>query len=210
MTNSISLSLIGAGALFVLGSSYLTQSLQFSQSSFGFMIASFGFGIIFTMIILSYFVTSFNRVSFFIGISMIITGLSLLFAFNSHEFSTILFFIFISGIGSGTVYLLTVSYLQSTTDENLRGRVFGNFYTIGRLSLLISVFISGFLASFANNYFEVDGVLLVLRLSSCFILLSGLLTFIKGYRKIIREFGFENSNFNKLRLNLESNEDEPS
>ena len=141
---------------------------------------------------------------------MIITVLSLLFAFNSHEFSTILFFIFISGIGSGTVYLLTVSYLQSTTEENLRGRVFGNFYTIGRLSLLVSVFISGFLASFANNYYEVDGVLLVLRLSSCFILLSGLLTFIKGYRKIIKDFGFENSNFNKLRLNLESNKDEPS
>ena len=209
VTTSIALSLIGAGALFVLGSSYLTQSLKFSESSFGFMIASFGFGIIFTMVILSYFVTSFSRVSFFIGISMIITGLSLLFAFNSYEFSTILFFIFISGIGSGSVYLLTVSYLQSTTEEGLRGRVFGNFYTIGRLSLLVSVFISGFLASFANSYFEVDGVLLVLRVSSCFILLSGLLTFIKGYRKIIKDFGFENSNFNKLRLNLESNEDEP-
>ena len=89
------------------------------------MIASFGFGIVFTMVILSYFVTTFNRVSFFIGISMIITGLSLLFAFKSYEFSTILFFIFISGIGSGSVYLLTISYLQSTTSENLRGRVFG-------------------------------------------------------------------------------------
>jgi len=209
VTTSIALSLFGAGALFVLGSSYLTQSLKFSESSFGFMIASFGFGIIFTMVILSYFVTSFSRVSFFIGISMIITGLSLLFAFNSYEFSTILFFIFISGIGSGSVYLLTVSYLQSTTEESLRGRVFGNFYTIGRLSLLVSVFISGFLASFANSYFEVDGVLLVLRVSSCFILLSGFLTFIRGYRKIIKDFGFENSNFNKLRLNLESNEDEP-
>ena len=56
---------------------------------------------------------------------------------------------------------------------------------------------------------EVDGVLLVLRLSSCFILFSGLMTFTRGYKKIIREYGFENSNFNKLRLNLESNEDEP-
>ena len=119
-----------------------------------------------------------------------------------------MFFIFISGIGSGSVYLLTISYLQSTTSENLRGRVFGNFYTIGRLSLLVAVFISGFVASFANNYFEVDGVLLVLRISSCFILFSGLMTFIRGYKKILREFGFENSNFNKLRLNLESNEDE--
>ncbi len=209
VTTSISLSLVGAGALFVLGNTYLTESLKFTQSSFGFMIASFGFGIIFTMVILSYFVTSFSRIPFFIGISMVITGLSLLFAFNSSEFSTILFFIFISGIGSGSVYLLTISYLQSTTDKNLRGRVFGNFYTIGRLSILLSLFISGFAANFINQYFELDGVLFVLRISSGFILLSGLITFVKGYRMIIRDFGFENSNFNKLRLNLDADEDEP-
>ena len=209
VTTSISLSLVGAGALFVLGNTYLTESLKFTQSSFGFMIASFGFGIIFTMVILSYFVTSFSRISFFIGISMVITGLSLLFAFNSSEFSTLLFFIFISGIGSGSVYLLTISYLQSTTDKNLRGRVFGNFYTIGRLSILLSLFISGFAANFINQYFEFDGVLFVLRISSGFILLSGLITFVKGYRTIIKDFGFENSNFNKLRLNLDTDEDEP-
>ena len=209
VTTSISLSLVGAGALFVLGNTYLTESLKFTQSSFGFMIASFGFGIIFTMVILSYFVTSFSRIPFFIGISMVITGLSLLFAFNSSEFSTILFFIFISGIGSGSVYLLTISYLQSTTDKNLRGRVFGNFYTIGRLSILLSLFISGFAANFINQYLAFDGVLVVLRVSSGFILLSGLITFVKGYKTIIKDFGFENSNFNKLRLNLESNEDEP-
>ena len=209
VTTSISLSLVGAGALFVLGNTYLTESLNFTQSSFGFMIASFGFGIIFTMVILSYFVTSFSRIPFFIGISMVITGLSLLFAFNSSEFSTILFFIFISGIGSGSVYLLTISYLQSTTDKNLRGRVFGNFYTIGRLSILLSLFISGFAANFINQYFEFDGVLFVLRISSGFILLSGLITFVKGYRMIIKDFGFENSNFNKLRLNLNTDEDEP-
>ena len=209
VTTSISLSLVGAGALFVLGNTYLTESLKFTQSSFGFMIASFGFGIIFTMVILSYFVTSFSRIPFFIGISMVITGLSLLFAFNSSEFSTILFFIFISGIGSGSVYLLTISYLQSTTDKNLRGRVFGNFYTIGRLSILLSLFISGFAANFINQYFEFDGVLFVLRISSGFILLSGLITFLKGYRTIIKDFGFENSNFNKLRLNLDTDEDEP-
>ena len=209
VTTSISLSLVGAGALFVLGNTYLTESLKFTQSSFGFMIASFGFGIIFTMVILSYFVTSFSRIPFFIGISMVITGLSLLFAFNSSEFSTILFFIFISGIGSGSIYLLTISYLQSTTDKNLRGRVFGNFYTIGRLSILLSLFISGFAANFINQYFEFDGVLFVLRVSSGFILLSGLITFVKGYRTIIKDFGFENSNFNKLRLNLDTDEDEP-
>tara|TARA_B100001173_G_scaffold111584_1_gene96718 strand:- start:374 stop:1705 length:1332 start_codon:yes stop_codon:yes gene_type:complete len=209
VTTSISLSLIGAGALFVLGNTYLTQSLNFSQSSFGFMIASFGFGIIFTMVILSYFVTTFSRIPFFIGLSMMLTGVSLLFAFNSSEFPTIIFSIFISGIGSGAVYLLTISYLQSTTEKKLRGRVFGNFYTIGRLSILVSLLISGFVANFANQYFELDGVLLVLRISACFILISGLITFFRGYKQIIQDFGFENSNFNKLTLNLNREEDKP-
>ena len=209
VTTSISLSLIGAGALFVLGNTYLTQSLNFSQSSFGFMIASFGFEIIFTMVILSYFVTTFTRIPFFIGLSMMLTGVSLLFAFNSLEFPTIIFSIFISGIGSGSVYLLTISYLQSTTEKKLRGRVFGNFYTIGRLSILVSLLISGFVANFANQYFELDGVLLVLRISACFILVSGLITFFRGYKQIIQDFGFENSNFNKLTLNLNREEDKP-
>ncbi len=209
VTTSISLSLIGAGALFVLGNTYLTQSLNFSQSSFGFMIASFGFGIIFTMVILSYFVTTFSRIPFFIGLSMMLTGVSLLFAFNSSEFPTIIFSIFISGIGSGSVYLLTISYLQSTTEKKLRGRVFGNFYTIGRLSILVSLLISGFVANFANQYFDLDGVLLVLRVSACFILISGLITFFRGYKQIIQDFGFENSNFNKLTLNLNREEDKP-
>lgn len=209
VTVSISLSLVGAGALFVLGNSYLTESLKFTQSSFGFMIASFGFGIISIMVILSYFVTSFKRIPFFIGISMIITGTSLLFAFNSQEFSTLLFFIFISGIGSGSVYLLTISYLQSTTKSELRGRVFGNFYTIGRLALLLSVFLAGFLASYLNEYLNVDGVLYVLRFSSILILLSGVFSFLRGYKKLFQDLGFENSNFNRLRLNLESDEDEP-
>jgi len=209
VTTSISLSLIGAGALFVLGNTYLTQSLNFSQSSFGFMIASFGFGIIFIMVILSYFVTTFSRIPFFIGLSMMLTGVSLLFAFNSSEFPTIIFSIFISGVGSGSVYLLTISYLQSTTEKKLRGRVFGNFYTIGRLSILISLLISGFVANFANQYFELDGVLLVLRISACFILFSGLITFLRGYKQIIQDFGFENSNFNKLTLSLNREEDKP-
>ena len=95
VTVSISLSLVGAGALFVLGNSYLTESLKFTQSSFGFMIASFGFGIISIMVILSYFVTSFKRIPFFIGISMIITGTSLLFAFNSQENFLHFYFLFL-------------------------------------------------------------------------------------------------------------------
>ena len=87
--------------------------------------------------------------------------------------------------------------------------VFGNFYSIARISLLISVFLSGFLANLANDFLNFDGVLFVLRMSALLILLTGVYTFYNGYKNLVREFGFENSNFNKLRLNLNNDEDQP-
>ena len=104
------------------------------------------------------------------------------------------------------MYLLTVSYLQSTTDENLRGRVFGNFYTIGRLALLISFLLSGIIANYLDGIFGQDGVYLVLIGSSILILISGILNFINGYRSIFNEFGIEKSNFNKIKLKLDEKE----
>ena len=113
ITVSISLSLFGAGALFILGHSFLTVDLGFTESSFGFMIASFGTGIIFSMVTFSYFVSTFSRVSFVIGLCMLSTGISLFTAFISTDFTNILLSIFISGVGTGGVYLLTISFLQA-------------------------------------------------------------------------------------------------
>ena len=78
ITVSISLSLFGAGALFILGHTFLTVDLGFTESYFGFMIASFGTGIIFSMVTFSYFVSTFSRVSFVIGLCMLSTGISCL------------------------------------------------------------------------------------------------------------------------------------
>ena len=209
ITVSISLSLFGAGALFILGHSFLTVDLGFTESSFGFMIASFGTGIIFSMVTFSYFVSTFSRVSFVIGLCMLSTGISLFTAFISTDFTNILLSIFISGVGTGGVYLLTISFLQATTDQKMRGRVFGNFYTIGRIALLLSFITSGIAANYLDSYFASSGVETVLKISSLLIFISGLITFITSYRKIFKEFGIENSNFNNIKLNFKSIEDEP-
>ena len=207
--DSISLSLFGAGALFILGHTFLTVDLGFTESSFGFMIASFGTGIIFSMVTFSYFVSTFSRVSFVIGLCMLSTGISLFTAFISTDFTNILLSIFISGVGTGGVYLLTISFLQATTDQKMRGRVFGNFYTIGRIALLLSFITSGIAANYLDSYFVSSGVETVLKISSLLIFISGLITFITSYRKIFKEFGIENSNFNNIKLNFKSIEDEP-
>ena len=209
ITVSISLSLFAAGSLFILGHTFLTVDLGFTESSFGFMIASFGTGIIFSMVTFSYFISSFSRVSFVIGLCMLSTGISLYTAFISTEFINILLSIFVSGVGTGGVYLLTISFLQATTDQQMRGRVFGNFYTIGRIALLLSFLTSGLAANYLDPLFVSSGVETVLKISSLLILISGLITFISSYKKIFKEFGIENSNFNNIKLDFKSIEDEP-
>ena len=209
ITVSISLSLFAAGSLFILGHTFLTVDLGFTESSFGFMIASFGTGIIFSMVTFSYFISSFSRVSFVIGLCMLSTGISLYTAFISTEFINILLSIFISGVGTGGVYLLSISFLQATTDQQMRGRVFGNFYTIGRIALLLSFLTSGLAANYLDPLFVSSGVETVLKISSLLILISGLITFISSYKKIFKEFGIENSNFNNIKLDFKSIEDEP-
>jgi len=209
ITVSISLSLFAAGSLFILGHTFLTVDLGFTESSFGFMIASFGTGIIFSMVTFSYFISSFSRVSFVIGLCMLSTGISLYTAFISTEFTNILLSIFISGVGTGGVYLLTISFLQATTEQEMRGRVFGNFYTIGRIALLLSFLTSGLAANYLDSLFLSSGVESVLKISSLLIFISGLITFISSYKKIFKEFGIENSNFNNIKLDFNSKEDEP-
>ena len=209
ITISISLSLFGAGALFILGHTFLTVDRGFTESSFGFMIASFGTGIVFSMVTFSYFVSSFSRVSFVIGLCMLSTGISLYTAFISDDFLDILLSIFISGVGTGGVYLLTISFLQASTDHKMRGRVFGNFYTIGRIALLLSFLTSGITANYLDTLLSGSGIEAVLKISSLLIFISGVITFISSYKKIFKEFGIENSNFNNIKLDFKSMEDEP-
>lgn len=209
ITISISLSLFGAGALFILGHTFLTVDRGFTESSFGFMIASFGTGIVFSMVTFSYFVSSFSRVSFVIGLCMLSTGISLYTAFISDDFLDILLSIFISGVGTGGVYLLTISFLQASTDYKMRGRVFGNFYTIGRIALLLSFLTSGITSNYLDTLLIGSGVEAVLKISSLLIFISGVITFISSYKKIFKEFGIENSNFNNIKLDFKSMEDEP-
>ena len=137
------------------------------------------------------------------------TGIALLNAFRSEEFLYILLFIFVAGAGTGGVYLLTISFLQATTQNELRGRVFGNFYSIGRVALLISFLTTGLIANFLDNKFDGSGVEIVLQSSALLIFLSGAISLFIGYKQINSEIEIENSNFNNLKLDFRSTEDEP-
>ena len=89
------------------------------------------------------------------------------------------------------------------------GIVFGNFYTIGRIALLLSFLTSGITANYLDTLLSGSGIEAVLKISSLLIFISGVITFISSYKKIFKEFGIENSNFNNIKLDFKSMEDEP-
>ena len=140
---------------------------------------------------------------------MLLTGAALLNGFRSDEFLYILLSIFVAGAGTGGVYLLTISFLQATTQNELRGRVFGNFYSICRIALFISFLTTGLIANFLNNQFDGSGVEIVLQSSALLIFVSGIISLFSGYKKINSEIEIENSNFNNIKLDFGSTKEKP-
>ena len=206
---SISSSLFGAGSLFVLGHPYLTQFIGYTESAFGFVITSFGVGVLFSMLILNIFLQEVKGASFLIGFSLLVAGASLYIAFSSVEFIFFLISIFVAGLGTGSGYIITLSYLQFSTPAAMRGRVFGNFYSFGRLALLLAFFSSGIIATFLNNITEGKGTFLVLEFSAILILVTGLIAMIAGRKDLFNEFKFNNFEIKNLGSLLIPVEDEP-
>ena len=80
----------------------------------------------------------------------------------------------------------------------MRGRVFGNFYSFGRLALLLAFFSSGIIATFLNNITEGKGTFLVLEFSAILILVTGLIAMIAGRKDLFNEFKFNNFEIKNL------------
>ena len=91
----------------------------------------------------------------------------------------------------------------------MRGRVFGNFYSLGRLALLLAFFSSGLVASFINNITEGKGTSYVLEFSAILIFATGLLSMIIGRKDLVNEFKINNFEIKSLGSLLISGEDEP-
>ena len=128
---------------------------------------------------------------------------------KNSDFIIFLIAIFVAGLGSGSGYVITISYLQFSTPTSMRGRVFGNFYSLGRLSLLFAFFSSGLVAAFINNITEGKGTSYVLEFSAILIFATGLLAMIIGRKDLVNEFKINNFEIKSLGSLLISGEDEP-
>ena len=78
-----------------------------------------------------------------------------------------------------------------------------------RDSLLVSFLTTGLIANFLDNYFNGSGVEIVLQSSAIIIFISGAISIVSGYKQINSAIEIENSNFNNLKLDFRSTEDEP-
>ena len=72
---------------------------------------------------------------------------------------------------------------------------------------LISSIIKNFLVS--STSIRISGVEIVLQSSAIIIFISGAISIVSGYKQINSAIEIENSNFNNLKLDFRSTEDEP-
>ena len=75
--------------------------------------------------------------------------------------------------------------------------------------MLVSFLTTGLIANFLDNYFNGSGVEIVLQSSAIIIFVSGAISIVSGYKQINSAIEIENSNFNNLKLDFRSIEDEP-
>ncbi len=115
----------------------------------------------------------------FFAVSLIVTGLSTVFASLVSTVFGAAGWVFLVGLGAGGAYVMGFSALHEQVADEIRGRTFAALFTVVRTALLLSVAVAGAVAAAVDGLLPgplEDGVRAVLMLGGVIILASGLLT----------------------------------
>lgn len=133
----LAVGLIGGAMLAILGRVYVDEVLQASEHSFS-LLAGFGAGVLVGVVTLLAVSQQINRPWVF-SRSLLLAGLALLLATSVDDLRLVVILLGLTGSLVGVVYILGFTILQETADDEVRGRVFGAFYSVARLSVALIV-----------------------------------------------------------------------
>jgi MFS family permease len=78
-------------------------------------------------------------------------GLSIVAGASMSNLPTALFFVARLGVFAGAIYVLGFTILQTSVDDEMRGRVFATLYTLVRFCLLLAFALAPFLSSLLDQ-----------------------------------------------------------
>ena len=168
--------LFGAGALFIVGPLFAQQLEGGGRSGFGIVLTALGFGAGAGMIAMSTLarVLTWRAVTF--GVSLVVAGLSIIFAAASSTIWGAAGWVFVGGVATGSAYVMGFTHIHESVPDDLRGRTFAALFTLARTALLVSLAVASGVAAALNGVFPApfdSGVHNVLYLGGLIVMLAG-------------------------------------
>ena len=131
----LAVGLIGGSMVAILGRVYVDEVLNASEDRFA-LLAGFGSGVVIGVMALLVVSQRINKPWVF-SRSLLIAGMALFAATTVTELGLVVILLGLAGSMVGVVYILGFTILQETTDDEMRGRVFGAVHSVARLSLAL-------------------------------------------------------------------------
>jgi MFS family permease len=141
--------LIGGGMTVPLGVTFSSEVLHKGPTEYGLLELALGLGVCAGVLAISVWQKRLNHDRTFV-LSLAIGGAGLLFAASMANIGWVMLGIGVLGAGTGGVYVLGFTILGATTADEIRGRIFGVFYTLVRLCLLLAFTLAPFLSAVLN------------------------------------------------------------
>jgi MFS family permease len=132
-----SVALIGGGMTVPLGITYSEDILHKGSTGYGLLELALGLGAAAGVLILSMTQKHLPH-DWTFAFAVAGAGGSLIFAAFMSNLGLVMLGIGLLGVCAGAVYVLGFTILGATTSDELRGRIFGVFYTLVRLCLLLA------------------------------------------------------------------------
>ncbi len=147
---SSALQIFGAGTVCAVGPAYCEYALKAGSESIGFLLSTYGLGMITGSIFLGTIEQYFKR-EYLFSLAVFLTGIGLvLFSLNSYiQYALII--AFVSGIASSISIIVLITCVQSFTVEEIRGRILTIFEMVFRVSLLFSLIFGGLVSDIIGS-----------------------------------------------------------
>ena len=129
--------LIGGGMTVPLATTYATVILHKSATGFGLLALALGLGVALGVLLLPIWQRRLSPERTFV-LAVFVAGASLIFAASMSNIGLVMVGIGSLGMCAGAVYVLGFTILGQSTSDEFRGRIFGVFYTLVRLCLLLA------------------------------------------------------------------------
>lgn len=141
----ISLAVLGLGSIYSLGVVYTYEVLKVSSGGFGYLLSALGFGLALGGLSVGVFGNRFGEETV-ITFSLFLLGTIIILFALLKLFVVSLALAFLGGVSLSFLSISGYTLVQKEVSDELRGRIFVALETVLKISLLLSLFLTGALA----------------------------------------------------------------